>query len=503
VIRDMYLLHVKDPKESKYPWDYYKILDTVPGDKAFRPLKDATARWSAQPSRAGRQQTCPNSRARRRRARFAPGGFCDDRLSRLTLFIDGQWRSGEGRASEPVLNPATGSVLGQLPHASAADIYEAPASSARGFEQWRRISPVDRGRFLQRAAALIQERTEQIASLIKLELGKPIVESRVEVQTAVGIFEWNAEEGRRAYGRVIPSRSRAIRQIAVREPLGPIAAFAPWNAPAMAPARKISSALAAGCSVIIKPAEETPATALAIAAALEDAGLPAGVLNVVFGNPALISRKLLESPITRGLTFTGSTQVGKQLGALAVQTMMKMTLELGGHAPVVIFGDVDPEAAAISAVTAKFRNSGQVCTSPTRFFVHESIHNRFAVKFSELANKITVGNGFEASTKMGLLAHARRIESIERFVEDARSAVPPTRGVAASQDIANWFCIGQGCDVVDLDLVGRGDLIAFCRHVRDAVSRFCCHVSSAGITLISASLFGKRVPRKTQPLSRL
>ncbi|MGM5024060.1 NAD-dependent succinate-semialdehyde dehydrogenase [Tardiphaga sp. 367_B4_N1_1] len=339
----------------------------------------------------------------------------------LKLFIDGNWRAGEGRDTGPVLNPATGLVLGELPHASEADLDEALASSARAHEQWRKMSAVDRGHILQRASALILERAEHIAGLITLELGKPIAESRGEVETAAGMFGWNAEEGRRAYGRVIPSRNRAIQQIAVREPLGPIAAFAPWNAPAITPARKISSALAAGCSVIIKPAEETPATALAIAAALVDAGLPPGVLNMVFGDPAMISRKLLNSPITRGLTFTGSTQVGKQLGALAVQTMKKMTLELGGHAPVLIFGDIDPEAAAISAVQAKFRNSGQVCTSPTRFFVHESIHDRFTVKLAELANAITVGDGFMATTKMGPLAHARRIESMERFVDDARS----------------------------------------------------------------------------------
>jgi succinate-semialdehyde dehydrogenase/glutarate-semialdehyde dehydrogenase len=339
----------------------------------------------------------------------------------LKLFINGRWREGEGRRTEPVLNPATGTVLGELPHATEADLDEALASSAKGHEVWRKTSPVERARILQRAAGLIAERNEQIAGLITLELGKPIAESRVEVETAVGIFAWNAEEGRRAYGRVIPSRNRAIQQIAIREPLGPIAAFAPWNAPAITPARKISSALAAGCSVIIKPSEETPATALAIAAVLEEAGLPAGVLNVVFGNPAQISEKLVGSPITRGITFTGSTQIGKQLGALAVQTMKRMTLELGGHAPVVIFGDVDPEAAALSAVTAKFRNSGQVCTSPTRFFVHESIHDRFAAKLSELANAMTVGDGFGAMTKMGPLANARRVESMERFVEDARN----------------------------------------------------------------------------------
>lgn len=339
----------------------------------------------------------------------------------LRLLIDGRWLDAAGRSTEPVLNPATGAVLGELPHATAADLDEALASSARGHEVWRRMSAVDRGRILQRAAALIQQRGEHIASLITLELGKPIAEARVEVETAAGIFAWNAEEGRRAYGRVIPPRTRAIQQIAVREPLGPIAAFAPWNAPAITPARKISSALAAGCSVIIKPSEETPATALAIAELLQEAGLPAGVLNVVFGHPAMISDALVGSLIIRGITFTGSTAIGKQLGALAVQTMKRMTLELGGHAPVVIFGDVDPEAAAVSAVTAKFRNSGQVCTSPTRFFVHESIHERFAAKLSELADGLVVGDGFDAATRMGPLANARRVEAMERFVDDARS----------------------------------------------------------------------------------
>jgi succinate-semialdehyde dehydrogenase/glutarate-semialdehyde dehydrogenase len=339
----------------------------------------------------------------------------------LKLFINGRWCDAAGRRTEAVLNPATGQVLGQLPHAAEADLDEVLASSAKAHEGWSKMSPVDRGRILQRVATLLLDRAEHIASLITLELGKPIAESRVEVETAAGIFAWNAEEGRRAYGRVIPSRNRAIQQIAVREPLGPIAAFAPWNAPAITPARKISSALAAGCSVIIKPSEETPATALAIAALLEEAGLPAGVLNVVFGNPAQISEKLVGSPVIRGITFTGSTQIGKQLGTLAVQTMKRMTLELGGHAPVVIFGDVDPEAAALSAVTAKFRNSGQVCTSPTRFFVHESIHDRFAAKLAEAANAITIGDGFSSSTKMGPLANARRVDAMDRFVDDARA----------------------------------------------------------------------------------
>ena len=339
----------------------------------------------------------------------------------LALFIGGRWRAAEGRNIVPVRNPATGEVIGELPCAGPGDLDEALASAARGHEQWRQMPAIDRGRILQQAAALIIERRERIAGLITLELGKPIAEARAEVETAAGLFAWNAEEGRRAYGRVIPARQRGVQQIAIREPLGPIAAFAPWNAPAITPARKISSALAAGCSVIIKPAEETPATALAITKALEDAGLPAGVLNVVFGNPGLVSQALLQSPVIRGLTFTGSTEVGKQLGALAVQTLKRMTLELGGDAPVLIFDDVDPEAAAVSAVTAKFRNAGQVCTSPTRFFVHESIHDRFAAKLAELAEAIVVGDGFDAATGMGPLAHERRVESMERFVADART----------------------------------------------------------------------------------
>lgn len=339
----------------------------------------------------------------------------------LKLFIAGRWLGGGGRIVEPVVNPATGEVLAELPHATDADLDEALAAAAAGFEIWRRTSPVDRGSVLHRAAALMRERREQIASLITLELGKPIAEARAEVDQAAGIFDWNAEEGRRAYGRVIPARAPGFSQLALREPVGPIAAFAPWNAPAITPSRKISGALAAGCSVIIKPSEETPATALAIAGLLQDAGLPDGVLSVVYGKPAAISEKLIGSPVIRGITFTGSTAVGKQLAALAVRGMKRMTMELGGHAPVVVFEDIDPEAVATAAVGAKYRNAGQVCTSPTRFFVHESIHDRFVKAFAELARTIKVGDGFDAATRMGPLANPRRVEAMTQFVDDARA----------------------------------------------------------------------------------
>lgn len=337
----------------------------------------------------------------------------------LELLVAGRWVGAAGRGTVPVHNPATGAVLGELPCATKADLDEALAAAARGFSVWRRMSANDRARLLRRTADRMRERREYLATLVTLELGKPIAEARLEIEQAAGMFEWNAEEGRRAYGRVIPSRNEGIHQIAVKEPVGPIAAFSPWNAPTITPSRKISGALAAGCSVIIKPAEETPATALAVGRILIEAGLPEGVLSIVFGDPVLISKTLIDSPVIRGVTFTGSTVVGKQLATLAVQGMKRMTLELGGHAPVVIFDDVDVDAVARAAATAKYRNSGQVCTSPTRFYVQDSIHDRFVAKFAEAAKAITVGDGFDPQTMMGPLAHAKRIEAMESFVADA------------------------------------------------------------------------------------
>ena len=339
----------------------------------------------------------------------------------LQLLIAGRWVGAEGRKTEPVLNPSTEAVLAELPHATPADIDEALVAAQKGFQVWRRKPAQERAKILKRTADLMRERREYLAHLITLELGKPIAEARLEVEQAAGMFEWNAEEGKRAYGRVIPARAENIQQMMVKEPVGPIAAFSPWNAPTITPSRKISGALAAGCSVIIKPSEETPATALAIGGMLLEAGLPEGVLSIVFGDPVAISRQLIESPVIRGITFTGSTQVGKLLAGMAVQGMKRMTLELGGHAPVVVFDDVNVDAVAKAAASAKYRNGGQVCTSPTRFYVHESIHDRFVATFAAHANSIAVGDGFDAATVMGPLANARRVEAMEAFVADART----------------------------------------------------------------------------------
>jgi succinate-semialdehyde dehydrogenase / glutarate-semialdehyde dehydrogenase len=339
---------------------------------------------------------------------------------KLHLYIDGEWLGPQGRKTGNVVNPATGETIGTLPHASKADLDRALDAAQRGFQTWRKVSPNERAKVLRKAAELIRERADHIATVMTMEEGKTIGESKMEVLGSAEVFEWMAEECRRSYGRVIPSRSPGHRQMVIREPVGPVAAFAPWNFPAVTPARKIAASLAAGCSCICKPAEETPATALAIAKALEDAGLPKGVLSIVFGVPSEVSTHLIASPIIRKISFTGSTVVGKLLAKLAADGVKRATMELGGHAPVVIFDDVDPEKVAGMAVAAKYRNAGQVCISPTRFYVQENVHDRFVAKFAELAAAMPVGDGLDAKNKMGPLANARRIDAMEQIIGDAK-----------------------------------------------------------------------------------
>ena len=339
--------------------------------------------------------------------------------SDLHLLIDGQRLRGEGRRTLPVINPATEEVLGELPLASASDLDRALEAAERSWPVWRSLGPQQRGRILRKAADLLRERVEPIARLATIEEGKALAEARVELTVSADIMEWYAEEGRRAYGRVLPQRTAGMRMTVVKEPVGPVAGFAPWNFPLGNPTRKLAAALAAGCSVIVKPAEETPACALAIAQALVDAGVPAGVLAVVFGVPAEVSQHLITSPVIRAVHFTGSIPVGKQLTALAAAGMKRTTMELGGHAPVVVFDDVDVDAVLDLSATAKFRNAGQVCVSPTRFFVHEAIYERFAQGFAERAKKMPVGNGLDAGVRMGPLAHDRRRPAVAALIDEA------------------------------------------------------------------------------------
>lgn len=337
----------------------------------------------------------------------------------LSLYIAGKWTRGSGSDELAVINPATGGALGHVPLGVTADYESALDAAAAAAPGWRRTSPTQRADILRASAAILRSRREELAELATLELGKPLREARAEVAVAAEHLEWAAEEGRRGYGRVIPSRTPGAIQLARREPLGPIAGFAPWNAPVITPARKIGYVLAAGCTLVLKPSEETPATALFLAHALEEAGLPAGVLNVVFGEPASISNYLLTDPRIKGVTFTGSTAVGRTLALLAAPSMKRLTLELGGHAPVIVTADVDVSAVAASAVAAKYRNAGQVCTSPSRFFVHEAIHEQFVAAFAEAARDLVVGNGLDDSTQMGPVANPSRIAAMEQFTRDA------------------------------------------------------------------------------------
>ncbi len=339
----------------------------------------------------------------------------------LAMYIDGQWCQGGDGKSEDVLNPATGASLGRLPHASRADLDRALEAARKGFKLWRATNAYDRGRILKKTAEIIRQRQEQISQILTLEEGKVLAEARLEVGTTADIIEWMGEEGRRAYGRIIPGRAPNVRQMAIKEPVGPCAAFTPWNFPGITPARKIAGALGAGCSLIIKASEETPGTCIAIVRAFHDAGLPAGVLNLVFGVPNDISTYLIGSPVIRKISFTGSIPVGKHLAKMAAEGMKRATMELGGHSPVIVFDDVDPVKVADMAAAGKYRNAGQVCIAPTRFFVHESSYRKFVDRFTEIANGLKLGNGLDADTRMGPMANERRVQAMEMFVGDARA----------------------------------------------------------------------------------
>jgi succinate-semialdehyde dehydrogenase / glutarate-semialdehyde dehydrogenase len=336
----------------------------------------------------------------------------------LKLHIDGEWIGAGKRRVHPVVNPATGAVLADLPLVGAEDLDRALAAADRGFKIWKRATAEERAKVLKGAANLIRQRVDHIARIATLEEGKTLAETRIEAHVTANLFEFYAEECRRTYGRVLV-RPTGTRTIVVKEPVGPVAAFAPWNFPIGNPGRKLGAPVAAGCSVILKPAEEAPGSAIEVVRALLDAGLPAGVVQLVFGVPDEVSRHLLASPIIRKLSFTGSTAVGKQLLALAASTVKLTTMELGGHAPVIVFDDADLPRTVETLVTGKFRNAGQVCVSPTRFYVQDGIYDRFVSAFTERAAKVNVGDGLSSSSQMGPMANPRRPAAMETFIGDA------------------------------------------------------------------------------------
>ena len=334
------------------------------------------------------------------------------------IFIDGSWRTGEGRTLLEVIDPATEAVVATVPSASVADLDEALAAADRSFPGWAARSALERARILHAAANLLRERLDAISATLSREQGKPRAEAAAEVANAADIMDWFAQEGRRSYGRVIPARAAGVSQQALREPVGPVAAFSPWNFPVSQAVRKIGAALAAGCTIIIKGPEEAPGAVCEVARALDEAGVPAGVLNLVFGDPPAISAHLIPAPQIRKVSFTGSVPVGKQLAAMAGLHMKRTTMELGGHAPVIVFDDVEPAAVATQLATFKYRNAGQVCISPTRLFVHEKAYDAFLEAFVAKAKSIRVGAG-DGEVDMGPLATRRRVEAVSAMVSEA------------------------------------------------------------------------------------
>ncbi|MDB0048899.1 NAD-dependent succinate-semialdehyde dehydrogenase, partial [Alphaproteobacteria bacterium] len=330
-----------------------------------------------------------------------------------------KWKMGSENKAEPVINPATNEVIGDLPHASKKDLDEALESNLEAFKLWKKESPLNRQKIIENACRNLESKFDQVATNLTIEMGKPLAEAKGELAVGLDVLRWYGEEGKRAYGRIVPSRMSNMSQTVIKEPIGPVIAFVAWNFPVMNVVRKIGGALAAGCTITIKPSEETPGTAIAIGRAFMDAGLPPGVLNIVFGVPSEVSEHLCGSKIPRKLSFTGSIPIGKHLQKLAADNMIRCTMELGGHSPLMVFDDTDIDMAAKISVAGKFRNAGQVCVSPTRFLVQDTVKEQFIRAVINETNKIKVGNGLDDGINMGPLIAERRIDIMKDFVNDA------------------------------------------------------------------------------------
>ena len=336
------------------------------------------------------------------------------------LYIDGAWCAAALRphsCRSSTCDAATS--IGKFAWAERADLDRALAAADKGFQTWKKVSAYERSKIMRKAADLLRERLQSIAETMTQEQGKTVSEAKAEILNGADTIDWFAEESRRTYGRVIPARGEGIYQLVVKEPAGPVAAFTPWNFPINQIVRKLSAALAAGCSIIVKAPEETPGSPAELIRAFADAGVPAGAVGLVYGDPAEISSYLIPHPIIRKISFTGSTVVGKQLAALAGLHMKRVTMELGGHAPVIVFDDADAAVAAKAMAASKFRNAGQVCISPTRFLVQEGIYDSFVDQFVANAKALKVGNGLDKESRMGALANPRRSKAMEVNLEDA------------------------------------------------------------------------------------
>lgn len=372
----------------------------------------------------------------------------------LTLYLDGRFIPADGRHTQTVTNPATGEVLGQLPHATPQDLNLALSSAQSAFVQWRRVPAHERSRILLRAGELIRERADSIARDLTLDQGKPLAEALREVLTATEHTQWHAEECRRIYGRLIPARVAGAHQYVVREPTGVCAAFTPWNFPINQAIRKVSAALGAGCTIILKGPEDTPSAIVAMAQAFHDAGLPRGCLNLVWGVPAEVSAHLIRSPIVRKVSFTGSVPVGRQLASFAAQHMKRTTMELGGHSPAIVFDDADVDLAADQLCAFKYLNAGQVCVAPSRLYVQRAVYDRFMARFLDRVARISLGNGLQASTTMGPLVHRRRARAMADLVDDATAhGAVILAGGSAPESRGHFFAptvLAEVCDTSQL-----------------------------------------------------
>lgn len=336
----------------------------------------------------------------------------------IKLFINGAWREGS-QAPIPVLNPATGERIFDLASVGTEQLDEALEAAQRGFLSWRQVSAFDRCKILRKAADLLRDRVETIALILVAEQGKTLPEAKGEIIFSADVIDWFAEEGRRTYGKLVPPRAGNMDLMAYREPIGPVAAFTPWNFPISQAIRKLSAALAAGCSIILKGAEDTPASVAATVQAFVDAGVHPAAVQLVYGVPALVSEYLIPSRIIRKVSFTGSTAVGKHLASLAGRHMKRITLELGGHAPAIVFDDADIDLAINLISFSKYRNAGQICIAPTRILVQENVYQRFVDGIAEKAKTLVVGNGMDPASTMGAMNNARRIDAMETLIGDA------------------------------------------------------------------------------------
>ncbi|BAT60204.1 alpha-ketoglutaric semialdehyde dehydrogenase [Variibacter gotjawalensis] len=335
------------------------------------------------------------------------------------LFIDGAWGASQSGRTLAVLNPATGEEVGKVAHADTKDLDRALKAAQKGFQVWSKVPAFERYKIMRKAADYMRANADRIAQIMTIEQGKPVAESKMETLAAGDLIDWFAEEGRRTYGVTIPARVDGVQQLVFKEPVGPVAAFTPWNFPINQAVRKISCAVATGCSIILKGPEETPASCAELVKAFAEAGVPEGVVNLVYGVPSEVSEYLIPHPIIRKVTFTGSTAVGKLLAGLAGKHMKRITMELGGHAPAIVFDDADIDTAVKILAANKFRNAGQVCVAPTRFLIQEKVYDQFVEKFTNTTKAIKVGDGLDKGNTMGALAHARRVDAVEGFVNDA------------------------------------------------------------------------------------